>query len=72
MYDVEVLVDLGGDELRITVALGASAEDGTRTVMTPWFPTEDGLDEFCERHIGRFQFKVVAEGLPDATEWEAV
>jgi hypothetical protein len=86
MYDVDVLVDLDGLHLTwnegvalcdgylgVKVALGVRNESATISkIMTPWFATEEELDEFCERHIGRFMFEAIMDEMPDATEWEAV
>ncbi len=82
LLDIEVLCDIeevgDGNDFRVKpcVALGWYGEPaaGIRYgVVTPWFPTEEKLDEFCELNINRFRLAAAAcergEAVPDATEW---
>jgi hypothetical protein len=82
LFDIQVLCDIeavgDGDDLRVKpcVALGCPGELAAGipyVVVTPWFPTEEELDEFCELNINRFRLAAAAcergEAVPDATEW---
>ena len=64
LFDVQVLYDfeaVSDDEndfrVRPYVALGEMSNYATEFrgyEITPWFPSEEELDEFCERNINSF------------------
>lgn len=78
-FGIEVLRNISertGEEnnpkVKEVCALGCCLDlDAGHTVfeVTPWFDSDELLEEFCDRHLERFlSFK---EGdIPDATDWD--
>jgi len=86
LFDIYVLCDIesiSDDEhgflvkpVKPVCALGWHSEPdaGIRYgVVTPWFSSEEELDEFCELNINRFRMAAAecehGAAVPDATEW---
>ncbi len=84
MFDVEVLCDIEPAEpeneestkIIQVIALGCRAEMGAGLwgfTMTPWFSTEQELDDFLGLHIDSLRVHAATvEHVPNITDWALV
>ena len=79
LSDIEPLNPDDESDMRVRtcVALGERSELGAGLrgySVTPWFPTMEELEAFCQRHIERFRAAMGAceqgGAVPDATNWD--
>ena len=84
LFDVEVLCDIEpvdpANEADVrynpVIAIGARAELGAglvHYVMTPWFSTEQELDDFLSLHIDSLRMYTETDApVPNITDWTLV